>query len=96
MDDTSTGAVLLTHKIGLHARPSVKLTKLAKRFDAKVELAADAAGPWIDAKSVNKVMQAKIPQNVTLQFRAEGAEAAAAVAALIALVEADFTDVQSA
>ena len=27
-----SGVVLLTHEVGLHARPSVKLTKLAKTF----------------------------------------------------------------
>ena len=32
MTDTAQGSVLLTHDVGLHARPSVKLSKLAKQF----------------------------------------------------------------
>ena len=92
MSETATGTVLLEHEVGLHARPSVKLTKLAKGFAARIEFAGDPAGPWVDAKSIVKVMAAKLPKGTTMQFRAEGADAAAAVAALIRLVEADFED----
>jgi phosphocarrier protein len=87
-----TGAVLLTHAVGLHARPSVKLTKLAKTFAAAIELGLGEAGPWIDAKSIVKVMAAKAPQDSMLYFRASGPDAAAAVAALVGLVAHDFQD----
>ena len=42
--------VLITHEVGLHARPSVKFTKLAKTLPAEVEVALAADGPWFDAK----------------------------------------------
>jgi phosphocarrier protein len=90
MVERVTGSVLLTHDIGLHARPSVKLTKLAKRFDAEVSLALAEEGPRINAKSIAKVMAAKVPCNSVLFFEAVGEDAGAAVAALIALVEQDF------
>ena len=90
MAERKTGSVLLTHDVGLHARPSVKLTKLAKTFNADVKLAAAEQGPWIDAKSIAKVMAAKVPCNATLFFEAEGADADDAVTALVALVEKDF------
>lgn len=88
----ATGSVLLTHDVGLHARPSVKLTKLAKTFASRIELALAADGPWIDAKSIVKVMATKAPQNSVLHFRAEGDDAKTAVDALIALVVGDFED----
>jgi phosphocarrier protein HPr len=88
----ATGSALLTHDVGLHARPSVKLTKLAKNFASRIELALSVDGPWIDAKSIVKVMAMKAPQNSVLHFRAEGDDANAAVDALIALVIADFGD----
>jgi phosphocarrier protein HPr len=84
--------VVLRHEAGLHARPAVKLTKLAKRFVAKIALATSEGGPWIDAKSIVKVMAAKAPRDTLLYFRAEGADASAAVEALVALVEQDFPD----
>ena len=85
-------SVLMRHEVGLHARPSVKLTKLAKNFGARIDLGLSAEGPWIDAKSIVKVMAAKAPKNTVLYFRAEGDDAAAALAALITLVERDFAD----
>ena len=88
----SAAQVTITHAVGLHARPSVKFTKLAKGFAARIELALAAEGPWIDAKSIVKVMAAKAPQGTVLFLRAEGADAEAAVAALVGLVERDFDE----
>jgi phosphocarrier protein len=85
-------SVLIRHEGGLHARPSVKLTKLAKNFGARIDLGLSAEGPWIDAKSIVKMMAAKAPKDTVLYFRAEGDDAAAALAALITLVERDFVD----
>ena len=90
------GAVEITHDVGLHARPSVKLTKLAKCFSARIEIAADPEGPWIDAKSIVKVMGAKIPQGTILQLRAIGTDAQPAVEALIDLVNQNFEESQDA
>jgi phosphocarrier protein HPr len=87
-----TASAPLRHAAGLHARPAVKVTKLAKKFASKVSLAASAEGPWIDAKSIVKLMAAKIPRDSLLVFRADGADAQAAVDALVSLVERDFPD----
>jgi phosphocarrier protein HPr len=88
----ATGSVLLKHEGGLHARPSVKLTKLAKTFASRVEIATVAEGPWVDTKSVKNVMGAKVRKNTLLCLRAEGEDAQAAIDSLIALVESDFAD----
>jgi phosphocarrier protein HPr len=90
--ERAEGSVLLDHVVGLHARPSVKLTQLAKTFQARIELALSEAGPWIDAKSIVKVMATKAPKDTILHFRAEGVDASIAVAALIGLVKRDFED----
>jgi phosphocarrier protein len=89
----ASGSVVLTHAVGLHARPSVKLTKLAKTFRSAIEFGLGPDGPWIDAKSIVKVMAAKVPQGSYLHFRAAGNDADDAVAALIGLVESDFGEV---
>jgi phosphocarrier protein len=86
-----TGSALLTNDVGLHARPSVKLTQLAKRFGANIEFARDAAGPWVDAKSPVKVMRFKAAKGETLHFRAHGPDAGPALAAILALVEGGFS-----
>jgi phosphocarrier protein HPr len=92
MNDWKTSAVVIRHDVGLHARPSVKLTKLAKTFACAIEIAGAPEGPWIDAKSIVKVMAMKAKQDSTLYLRARGGDAAAAVAALQTLVERDFDE----
>ena len=82
--------VVVTHAVGLHARPSVALTKLAKKLGAPVEVAAAPDGPWFSAASIVKVMALKVPQDATLYLRGEGDAAGAAIAALIDLVQRDF------
>ena len=82
----------MTNAVGLHARPSVKLTKLAKTFGCTVELAISSEGPWIDAKSIVKVMGTKAPKDTVLFFRASGDDEDAALTALVALVERDFDE----
>jgi phosphocarrier protein HPr len=84
--------VEITHAVGLHARPSVKFTKLAKSFPADVEMALAADGPWVDAKSIVKVMAAKAPKGTVLHLRASGEGAESAVKALVELVERDFDE----
>jgi phosphocarrier protein HPr len=83
---------LLTNAVGLHARPSVKLTQLAKGFVAQIELALSPDGPWMDAKSPVKVMRVKAPQGAVLHVKAEGADAAKAVAAVVDLVNRKFDE----
>src|SRR5262245_25421779 len=92
MSSTAVATVLITHDVGLHARPSVKFTKLAKSFAAQVKVSLAADGPWFDAKSIVKVMGAKAPKGTRLFLRAEGEGAAEAIEALVLLVERDFDE----
>jgi phosphocarrier protein len=92
MSEWVTGSVLITHAVGLHARPSVKLTKLAKGFGATIEIAGAPDGPWIDAKSIVKVMAMKAKQDTVLFVRARGTDAVSAIAALVSLIERDFDE----
>jgi phosphocarrier protein HPr len=85
-----TASAALVNPVGLHARPSVKLTQCAKRFAARIEFALAADGPWTDAKSPVKVMRVKAPQGATLYFRVTGADGEAALAAVLALVHDGF------
>jgi phosphotransferase system enzyme I (PtsI) len=86
------GAALITNPTGLHARPAVKLTKLAKSFEAQLRLRVGPEGKWTDAKSVARVLALKAPAGQTLFFEAEGPDAPEALSTLTALVRRDFDE----
>ena len=87
-----TDAVRLIHAVGMHARPAVKLTKLAKRFQAQISVRVEGAADWINAKSVAKVMALRAAHGSIIEIKASGEDAKAAVAALVDLVATDFPD----
>jgi phosphocarrier protein HPr len=91
-ESRATHSALLTNAIGLHARPSVRLTKLAKTFESQIEVGLAENGPWVDAKSIVKVMAIKAAKGATLHFRARGPDAAEAIVALRELIALDFHD----
>ena len=91
-DEVITGHVQLIHAVGMHARPAVKLTKLAKRFHAQVWIRVADAADWINAKSVAKVMAMRAARDSTIEVKAIGSDARAAVAAVVDLVATDFPD----
>jgi phosphocarrier protein HPr len=86
------GSAVIRDPTGLHARPAVKLTKLAKSFGATVEIRAENGESWTNAKSPNAVMKLRAGFGVPLHIRAAGDDARAAVDALVALVDRDFND----
>ena len=90
--DAVEGEIVVTHPIGLHARPSVKLTQLAKTYDASIRLRVLGNGEWVDAKSIVRVMAMKVKVGQTLLVQAEGVDATSAVDALVTLVERDFDE----
>ena len=87
-----TGNVRLVHAVGMHARPAVKLTKLAKKFQAQISVRVAGAGEWINAKSVAKIMAMRAAHGSTIEIKASGSDAEAAVAALVNLIATDFPD----
>jgi phosphocarrier protein HPr len=91
-EDIVKGSVQLIHAVGMHARPAVKLTKLAKRFQSQIAMRVAGAADWIDAKSVAKVMAMRAARDSMIEFEAHGADAGAAVAALVRLIAQDFPD----
>jgi phosphocarrier protein HPr len=90
MPAEATGEAVVRDPTGLHARPAVKLTKLAKCFEATVRVRSAANGAWVNAKSPTGMMKLKARHGETLAFVADGTDAAEAVAALVALVERNF------
>ncbi len=89
---SAAGSAVIQDPTGLHARPAVKLTKLAKGFTATVQVRSQGEDNWVNAKSPNAVMKLKVRHGETLHFRADGADAPQAIHELVALIERDFSE----
>ncbi len=80
--------VEIVNKLGLHARPSAKLTQLASRFASDVHLSKN--GRRINAKSIMGVMMLAAAKGSTVTLETEGQDADAALDALAALIASGF------
>ena len=82
----------ISNKLGLHARASAKLTKLAGSFQSEVHLSR--GGRRINAKSIMGVMMLAAGMGSEVELETEGADEQAARAALIAQINDKFGEGQ--
>jgi phosphocarrier protein HPr len=80
--------VVISNKLGLHARASAKLTKLAGSFACEVFMSR--SGRRINAKSIMGVMMLAAGMGSEVEIETDGADEAAAVQALVALINERF------
>lgn len=86
----ATRKVEVINERGMHARASAKFVKLAAGFDAEVTVSRD--GQTVDARSIMGLMMLAAGPGSTIELKAEGPDALAAVDALAALVEQRFEE----
>ena len=84
--------ITISNKLGLHARASAKLTKLASSFACEVFL--ERNGRRVNAKSIMGVMMLAAGMGVQVELETDGIDEAAAMAALVALVDDKFGEGQ--
>ncbi|MEF0942848.1 HPr family phosphocarrier protein [Rhizobium sp. BR 362] len=84
--------VEVKHGVGLHARPSVTFTRLAKSFPCSIEVAVNGSDVWLNGKSIIKIMGARIRKGSMLKIRADGILAEEAIQALKDLIERNFDE----
>ena len=80
--------VEIVNKLGLHARPSAKLTQLASSFKSNVFMSRN--GRRINAKSIMGVMMLAAAKGSVISLETEGEDEAAAIDALYDLIANGF------
>ena len=80
--------VTISNKLGLHARASAKLSKLAGSFPCEVWLTRNDRR--VNAKSIMGVMMLAAPQGATLTVSDDGADEQEAVKAMLDLFASGF------
>lgn len=87
-DGSVVEVVEIVNKKGLHARASAKFVKTAEGFDADVKVRR--SGETVGGTSIMGLMMLAAGPGTRITIEATGAEAAAAVAALVELVANRF------
>ncbi|MBK7614935.1 MAG: HPr family phosphocarrier protein [Vitreoscilla sp.] len=82
----------ISNKLGLHARASAKLTKLAGSFKAEVFMSRN--GRRVNAKSIMGVMMLAAGLGSEVEVEVEGADEQQAMEAIVALVNDKFGEGQ--
>ncbi len=83
-----TTHIRISNKLGLHARASAKLTKLAGSFRSEVHLSRN--GRKVNAKSIMGVMMLAAGLGSEVEIEVEGEDEQAASSALHALIDNKF------
>jgi phosphocarrier protein HPr len=85
-------AATISNKLGLHARASAKLTKLAGSFACDVHMARN--GRRVNAKSIMGVMMLAAGVGTEVEIETEGTDEQAAMDAIVALIDDKFGEGQ--
>ncbi len=80
--------ITISNKLGLHARASAKLTKLASTFKSEIFMSRN--GRRVNAKSIMGVMMLAAGIGSEIELETEGPDEAAAMQALRELIDGKF------
>jgi phosphocarrier protein len=81
-------SITINNKLGLHARASAKLTKLAGSFKSDIHLSRNSRR--VNAKSIMGVMMLAAGLGSDIEIEADGIDEQAAMEAIRGLIEARF------
>ncbi|MBI5268520.1 MAG: HPr family phosphocarrier protein [Burkholderiales bacterium] len=84
--------VTISNRLGLHARASAKLTKLAGSFACEVFMSRN--GRRVNAKSIMGVMMLAAGLGSEVEIETEGADEQPAMDAIVALIDDKFGEGQ--
>ena len=84
--------IVISNRLGLHARAAAKFVQAASRFRARISISRD--GQNVDGKSILGILMLAAAQGSRLVLRADGPDESDAVGALEALVDGKFGEGQ--
>jgi len=88
MGEKLRARVIIPNKRGLHARASAKIVEASARFQSEIHVIKD--GQEVNGRSIMGLMMLAASIGSEVEITAEGPDAAEALKAMLALVEAKF------
>ncbi len=83
-------SIMVTNRLGLHARAAAKLVQLASRFSSEIHLSREDANQRIDSKSILGILMLAASQGTRLVVSIEGSDEAEAGEAIRQLFDGKF------
>ena len=80
--------VTVSNALGLHARAAARFVPLASRFESQIRVGRGAKS--MDGKSIMGILLLAAARGTAIMISADGTDEAAAVDALVQLVESGF------
>ncbi|MEO5735684.1 MAG: HPr family phosphocarrier protein [Rubrivivax sp.] len=84
--------IAISNRLGLHARASAKLTKLAGGFKSEIHMSRN--GRRVNAKSIMGVMMLAAAMGSEVELETDGEDEQVAMDALRALIESKFGEAE--
>lgn len=82
--------LVISNKLGMHARPSARFVKVSNRYKAEIWVEKD--GEQVNGKSIMGLMMLAAGQGSKLRVTAEGPDAVQAIDDLEQLVKGNFDE----
>lgn len=90
--ETKSIDIIISNKLGLHARAAAKLTQLTSKFDSEINISRNDQS--VNAKSIMGVMMLAAGMGVTVTIQAKGPDADQALEQIQDLFDRKFDEEQ--
>lgn len=88
---TASRDIIVTNKLGLHARPAMQFVDMASQFNSSVKVQKFGDEPMeVDGKSVMQMITLAATEGTAMRISADGDDAQQAVEKLVGLFETKF------
>ena len=84
--------VIITNKLGLHARPAMVFVEVASKYNSKVKVRRTDSDDHFDGKSIMQLLMLAATEGTEIEIVAEGPDAQDAIGDLATLVMNDFDE----
>ena len=92
MSKTATAKIVISNRLGLHARPAMMFVETAMRFKADITVRRCDQDETIDGKSIMQMMMLAATQGTELEIIARNEDCEDAIKELVALVKGKFQE----
>ncbi len=92
MSNTASAKVVITNRLGLHARPAMMFVEIAMKFKAQITVKRCDQTESIDGKSIMQMMMLAATKGTELEIIAQNDDCEEAIKELVALVNSQFQE----